>query len=119
MVAQFIYVVVPARRLTVSIILYIENSSNITVNGLKFTVNWGISAEGIVVRGSGNAITIKNCEFYDIGWEIVKPHCQYRAKMHMQLLLLAQIQHHTPISIYQITKYAIVLPAIAKVKRWR
>ncbi len=49
-------------------ILYIENSSNITVNGLKFTRNWGISAEGIVVRGSGNAITIKNCEFYDIGW---------------------------------------------------
>jgi hypothetical protein len=50
------------------IILYIENSSNITVTGLKFTRNWGNFADGIQVRGAGNAVNISNCEFYDIGW---------------------------------------------------
>jgi hypothetical protein len=50
------------------IILYIENSSNITVTGLKFTRNWGNFADGIQIRGGGNAVTISNCEFYDIGW---------------------------------------------------
>jgi hypothetical protein len=50
------------------IILYIENSSNITVTGLKFTRNWGNFADGIQIRGSGNSVNISNNEFYDIGW---------------------------------------------------
>jgi hypothetical protein len=54
------------------IILYIENSSNITVTGLKFTRNWGNFADGIQIRGAGNAVNITNCEFYDIGWSTSK-----------------------------------------------
>jgi hypothetical protein len=54
------------------IILYIENSSSITVTGLKFTRNWGNFADGIQIRGSGNAINITNNEFYDIGWSTSK-----------------------------------------------
>lgn len=54
------------------IILYIENSSNITVSGLKFTRNWGNFADGVQIRGAGNAVNINNCEFYDIGWSSSK-----------------------------------------------
>lgn len=54
------------------IILYIENSSNITVTGLKFTRNWGNFADGIQIRGAGNAVSISGCEFYDIGWSTSK-----------------------------------------------
>lgn len=50
------------------IILYIENSSNITVRGLKFMRNWGNFADGIQIRGAGNSVNISNNEFYDIGW---------------------------------------------------
>lgn len=48
-------------------ILQIENSSNITVTGLKFHNSWGDDAGGIYIKGSGNSVSILNCEFYDTG----------------------------------------------------
>jgi ribosomal protein S8E len=62
----------PAGSATGIIILYIQNSSNIVVDGLKFTQNWGNYADGIQVRGAGNALNISNCEFYNIGWSTSK-----------------------------------------------
>ena len=49
-------------------VLSINNSSNITITGLKFHRSWGNFASGVEVHGSGNTLTISNCEFYDIGW---------------------------------------------------
>lgn len=48
--------------------LVIQNSSNITITGLKFHNNWGNGAKGIYVTGAGDNVIITSCEFYDIGW---------------------------------------------------
>ena len=50
------------------IILSIQNSSNITVRDLILRNNWGNFADGIQIRGSGDGVSIANCEFFNIGW---------------------------------------------------
>jgi|GEM_PF-2095722 len=48
--------------------LDISNMSYIAIENLLITENYRNDAEGIYFSGSGNNITIKGCELYNIGW---------------------------------------------------
>lgn len=47
-------------------VISINNRTGVTIDGLEIRNNIQVDAQGIVIQGKGNKITIKNCNIHDI-----------------------------------------------------